>query len=63
MNLIAAELNAYNALGNSGMFEEACKNILELYQVQMSENSYLLIKEPYTSNLCDYFMDLCHEKQ
>ena len=44
MNLIAAELNAYNVVENSGMLEEASKNILELYQVQMSENSYLLIK-------------------
>ena len=51
MNLIASELNMYSILekDNSPM-NLAKKNILELYQVQMTAGSYLLIKEPFSTN-------------
>lgn len=58
MNLIAAELSIYTILENEGYKSEARRNILELYQVQISGGSYLLIKEPYLHNIAAKFHQL-----
>lgn len=58
MSLISQELQMYEFLEQRLQGSETYRNILQLYQVQMSSGSYILIKEPYTENLPEYVMTL-----